>query len=140
MQIVATESIIILLLNAMVCPVTIVVPHSYCAKWSNLTSTHNLPPSEANKGRRKIRETPPRPRQRTASSALLLSPSRIETPQITPSESAPSHASHPEQDGSAVHAPHRQCCHSHRASSGSRSEKSHQVPSWCIPRARSGVE
>src|SRR6266567_7190569 len=55
MQIVATESIIILLLNAMVCPVTIVVPHSYCAKWSNLTSTYNVPPAEANKGRRKIR-------------------------------------------------------------------------------------
>src|SRR5947207_10608863 len=30
---------------------------------SKLTSSHNLPPAEANKGRRKIRGTPPRPRQ-----------------------------------------------------------------------------
>src|SRR2546421_11639298 len=30
---------------------------------SKLTSSHNLPPAEANKGRREFRGTPPRPRQ-----------------------------------------------------------------------------
>src|SRR2546423_2577553 len=42
-----------------------------CAKWSNLTSSHNLPPAEANKGRRKIRGTPPRPRQEASPPAPL---------------------------------------------------------------------
>src|SRR5256714_3810397 len=36
------------------------------------TSTHNLPPSEAKEGERKIRGTPPRPRQGTSSPAPLL--------------------------------------------------------------------
>src|SRR6266700_3493355 len=127
MQIVATESIIILLLNAMVCPVTIVVPHSYCAKWSNLTSTHNLPPSEANKGRRKIR-------------GITCPPGRV--PSAPPAKDCVlcTPAFPFKNRDPTVHAPHSQCCHSHRVSSGSRSEKSHPVPSWYIPRARSGVE
>jgi len=51
----------------------------------------NLPPSEANKKRRKISGDTPRPRQKDCVLCnSCFPPSRIETSQITPSESAPS--------------------------------------------------
>src|SRR2546421_7261452 len=53
-------------------PCSTYVPVCRCLSRSVTDIHHNLPPAEANKGRRKLRGTPPRPRQEASPPAPLL--------------------------------------------------------------------